>query len=70
MIQDIQERLEFADSQWISAEAKWERYRSWWLNEYIMVKLLLGMVQDPEEVEIIAESSHARYEEYCSNSAM
>jgi hypothetical protein len=70
MVEDIQEQLKLADSQCLSTETKLERYRSWWLNEYIMVKLLLGMIQDPEEVEIIAESSHAQYEAYCSDSAM
>ncbi|KAF6742405.1 hypothetical protein DFP72DRAFT_1081942 [Ephemerocybe angulata] len=43
-----------------------DRYRGWWLNEYHFVKILLDMVPNPEDVAVIAASSHSRYRVYSS----
>ncbi|KAF6745747.1 hypothetical protein DFP72DRAFT_856053 [Ephemerocybe angulata] len=42
-----------------------DRYRGWWLNEYLFVKILLDLVPCPKDVEEIASCSHDRYRTYC-----
>ena len=63
--EDIQRRLEESDGNLQSARSELDRYRSWWINEYCFVRILLQMLPDPAEVEAIAASSHERFAKYC-----
>ena len=63
---DLQERLDKGEQVLGEANGGLQKYRGWWLNEYHFVKILLTMIpaQAMGDVQIIAESSHARYADW------
>ncbi|KAF6744226.1 hypothetical protein DFP72DRAFT_1078932 [Ephemerocybe angulata] len=63
---DALERVDEQKKQIANLRKQIDRFRSWWLNEYHFVKVLLDIVPNPKDVEVIANSSHSRYKVYCA----
>lgn len=43
------------------------RYKGWWLTEYHSMKVVIGLLPDPDYVHDIAMSSKARFETYSAS---
>ncbi|KAF6751822.1 hypothetical protein DFP72DRAFT_850335 [Ephemerocybe angulata] len=68
-VTELQKGADRQEEQLQSLRGEVDRYRGWWLNEYIFVKILLGLVPRPADVCVIAAASHSRYRTFCSPDA-